>query len=98
MKTAAQCLKDALATYEARNAVYSNNYQLVGKVMVGLFPEGLTVKTAHDWERLHIFLLQVVKQSRYARNWDNGGHGESMDDLTVYAAILNEIDSQKESE
>ena len=95
MKTATQFLTDALETYKQRNAVYSNNYELVGTVMHGLFPEGLLIETPHDWERLHIFLLQVVKMTRYARNWEKGGHAESMDDISVYAAILNEIDSKE---
>jgi hypothetical protein len=95
MKTTDQFLEEAIDTYRQRNKVYNNNYELVGKIMMGLFPDGLVVNTAHDWERLHIFLLQVVKQTRYARNWDNGGHSESMTDLTVYAALLSEIDAKE---
>jgi len=95
-KTAAlKKLEEAVEIYKARNAVYGNNYELVGETMKGLFPNGLTLTTAHDWNRLHIFLLIVVKLSRYVVNWNNGGHADSMDDIIVYAALLGEIDGTK---
>lgn len=94
MTKAIDRLAEALATYKERNAVYGNNYELVGRVMVALFPDGLTAKTAHDWERLHIFLLAIVKLTRYAKNWEAGGHDESLIDTQVYAAILSEIDGK----
>lgn len=89
---AADLLEEAAETYRERNKVYGDNYKLVGNVMAALFPDGLHVKTPHDWNRLHIFLLGVVKQTRYVNNWDKGGHKDSIHDLVVYSAMQEEID------
>lgn len=62
--------------------------------MVALFPDGLTLKTADDWNRAHLFLLGVVKQSRYAVNFEKGGHRDSARDLTVYSAMLEAVDEE----
>lgn len=96
MKTAANLLREAAKTFEARNKVYGNNYLNVGGAMAALFPDGMIVKTAHDWNRLHIFLLGIVKLSRYAVNW-NSGHQDSIHDAIVYAAILESLDLRPNS-
>lgn len=94
MKTADEFLAEAAETFKARNKIYDNNYKNVGRVLAGMFPEGLVVKTADDWNRLHIFLLGVVKQTRYANNWNAGGHADSAHDNTVYSAMLESIDEE----
>lgn len=91
-KDAAKILREAAQTFEDRNAVYGNNFLNVGKVMAGFFPDGLKVKSADDWNRLHIFLLQVIKMTRYVNNWQVGGHPDSIHDNTVYSAMLEMID------
>lgn len=94
MKKAHEILREAAQTYEERNAVYGDNYLRVGQVMQAHFPDGLHVITADDWNRLHIFLLAVVKQTRYITNWSKGGHADSVRDATVYSAMLEEIDTE----
>lgn len=89
-------LEAAAATFRERNKVYGDNYLRIGEMMRGMFPDGLTVKTAHDWNRLHILLLGIIKLSRYAVNWDEGGHQDSIHDNTVYSAILEAIDTNGE--
>lgn len=96
MKTADQFLTEAAATFKSRNAVYGNNYLNVGKAMAALFPDGVTLKTAEDHNRFHIFMLGIVKLSRYANNWDKGGHADSIHDNTVYSAMLESIDADIE--
>jgi hypothetical protein len=91
--SAADILEEAATTFRDRNAVYGDNFKHVGEVMMGLFPEGLKVETAHDWNRLHILLLCVVKQTRYTFNWSKGGHHDSIRDNTVYSAMLEMIDA-----
>jgi hypothetical protein len=93
MKTADEFLSEAAATFKSRNAVYGNNYLNVGAAMAALFPEGVSLKTADDHNRFHIFMLGIVKLSRYANNWDAGGHADSMHDNTVYSAMLESIDA-----
>lgn len=94
MKTADQFLTEAADTFKKRNAIYGNNYLNVGGALASLFPEGVTLKTADDFNRFHIFMLQVVKQSRYCNNWDKGGHQDSAHDSTVYSAMLESIDEE----
>lgn len=83
----------AAALFKERNAVYGDNYKMVGAVMAALFPNGLEVKTVDDWNRLHILLLGVVKDTRYTVNWATG-HPDSIGDRTVYSAMLDMIDRE----
>ncbi len=92
--SAQEILRDAADTFEDRRKVYGDNYKLVGAVMAGLFPEGITLSTIDDHNRFHIFMLEVVKLTRYAQNWQKGGHADSQLDLAVYAAMLNSIDEE----
>jgi hypothetical protein len=94
MKTADKFLEEASATFRAKNAEYGTNYLRVGAAMAAMFPDGVTLKTADDWNRMHIFLLAVVKKTRYATNWEKGGHADSVRDLAVYAAMLESIDGE----
>jgi hypothetical protein len=90
---AADLLDAGAQTFRDRNAVYGDNFKNVGKAMAALFPEGVTVKSAHDWDRMQIFMLMMVKMSRYAVNWNKGGHRDSVHDNTVYSAMLESIDA-----
>ena len=56
--------------------------------------EAITVKTEEEWNRLHLFLLSIVKTSRYANNYLKGGHADSVLDNIVYLAMLHEIDDK----
>ncbi len=94
MKTADEFLSEGAATFKARNAVYGNNYLNVGNAMAGLFPDGITLKTADDHNRFHIFMLGIVKLSRYANSFSKGGHADSSHDNTVYSAMLESIDEE----
>lgn len=94
MKTADEFLTEAADTFKARNAVYGNNYLNVGGALAALFPLGVTLTTADDFNRFHIFMLGVVKQSRYCNNWYDTGHADSAHDNTVYSAMLESIDHE----
>lgn len=94
MKTAAEFLREGAQTFEDRNKVYGNNYLNVGGAMAALFPDGVSLKTADDFNRFHIFMLGIVKVSRYANNWNAGGHADSIHDNTVYSAMLESIDNE----
>ena len=91
---AGDILQEAADTYKDRHAVYGDNYKLVGNAMKALFPDGLRLETPHDHNRFHILLLAVVKLTRYVQNWERGGHEDSLVDLSVYSAMLVEIDRE----
>lgn len=92
MKSAPEILETAAETYRERNKVYGDNFLRVSVALEAMFPQGLTVKTADDWTRLHLFLLSLMKVSRYAVNFQKGGHKDSIHDAMVYCAMLESAD------
>lgn len=90
-----QTFEGAARTYEERNKVYKDNFRTVGRLMKSLFPNGSPQLTNEDdFNRWHIFELIIVKLTRYAQNYSTGGHKDSLDDILVYVAMLQEIDSE----
>lgn len=87
---------DALAAlgaiYRERNKKYGNNYMHFGTTMAGIFPNGVTLKTAEDFNRFCIFIQVVSKFTRYGQTFAEGGHADSLDDTSVYAQMLREYD------
>jgi hypothetical protein len=84
-------LRAAAKTFEERNALYGDNYKHFGHVMAATFPNGLTVADAESWNRLGLLVQTVSKMTRYAANFERGGHQDSAHDLCVYAAMLEEL-------
>ena len=87
--SAAEILQKGAATYAARNAAYGDNYKRFGYTMESMFPMGLKVRTAEDWNRLGVFVQIVSKLTRFA-NADMQ-HSDSVHDLMVYAAMMEEL-------
>jgi len=94
-KTIPDRLHAAAKTFESRNAIYRDNYKTFGLVMQSLFPEGLTVKSAEEWNRLCLLIAMTGKMTRYTVNFSSGGHVDSIHDMTVYAAMLEELTEQE---
>lgn len=80
--------------FEERNKLYGDNYKRFGYVMVALFPNGLNLKSAEDFNRFGILVQLVAKETRYAENFVRGGHDDSLDDTAVYAMMLKELDQK----
>lgn len=79
--------------YEERNAIYGDNYKEFGKVMQALFfGQPIYLKTIEDQNRFALLVQIVSKISRYCSQFDHGGHADSLDDLAVYAMLLQEVD------
>lgn len=85
-------LRAAATIYEQRNKLYGDNYLRFGHVMAILFPAGLTLKTPDDFNRYGILTQIVSKQTRYAAQFNAGGHDDSLDDSSVYSMMLKEVD------
>jgi len=94
MKTVPEMLREAAQTYEERNALYGDNYKRFGPIMTALFPDGLTLKGPDDFNRIGIFVQMMAKMTRYGAQWSKGGHDDSALDLSVYANMLRELDSE----
>lgn len=87
----AQELKDKAALYEQRNAIYGDNYKRWGNMVQAIMLE-VTLKTPDDFNRFGVLVQLFSKMSRYAIQFENGGHADSLDDLSVYAMMLKELD------
>jgi hypothetical protein len=84
--TAAEILAQAAKTFEERNALYQDNYKKVGAVMHALFPDGISLKGADDFNTWHLFELMIVKITRFVNSGMN--HQDSIRDACVYAAMV----------
>lgn len=95
MKTAADILEGMATTFRERNAVYGNNYRMIGKMVAVLFPDGVPPElvTRDEW---HIFELKLVKLSRFAIS--NLTHVDSIHDDGVYSAMIEEILTNRENQ
>ena len=89
-----EILNSTAHLFRKKREEYGDNYLVIGKLMEALFPDGLEIKTNEEWNRLHLLLLSVVKFSRYAFNYKKGGHRDSLLDLIVYVAMLDEMDDE----
>ncbi len=87
-------LEAAAQTFAERNKTYRNNWRMVGPVMQEMFPDGVGLDGKEDQERFHLFSLIIVKLTRYAVNWDDGGHKDSIHDIAVFAAMLEAIEDE----
>lgn len=92
MATVPEMLRNAAKIYEERNKLYGDNYKRFGWIMNTLFPDGINLSHPEDFNRFGIFVQMVSKLTRYAQNFEKGGHSDSLDDLAVYAMMLRELD------
>ena len=81
--------------YNARNKEYGDNYKTFGRVALALFPDGVHINDPNDWNRLALLLHVADKLTRYSKNFNKGGHADSLDDMCVYAQMLREIDDER---
>jgi hypothetical protein len=81
--------------YKQRNALYGDNYKHFGHVMVGMFPQGVTLETEEEFNRFTLLINIVHKATRYARGLKAGGHIDSLDDIAVYAQMAQEFDDEQ---
>ena len=91
---AADALTAMAATFRERNAGYKNNYRMVGPIMATLFPQGVPVALLGS-DQWHLFELIIVKLTRFAIS--ELKHGDSIEDVGVYAAMINAVLSQQET-
>lgn len=91
--TVPQRLEDLAELYNERGKVYGNDYKMHGDLMRLFFPNGLTLKTVDDFNRYGVFKELVTKINRYAKAYKDGGHEDSLNDISVYAQMLQELDN-----
>jgi len=89
-------LKEMSVTFKERNKIYGDNYKIVGLVMSALFPDGVRLKTIDDYNTWHLFELMIVKLTRFANT--NMTHKDSIHDAAVYAAMVESLLPEEESD
>jgi len=93
-RTVAAILTDAADLYKQRDGTYGSAYKRHGAIIKAFFPNGLELVTEQDFNRFHLFNMCAGKLNRYASTFELGGHVDSVDDLSVYAAMLQETDNE----
>ena len=78
--------------YKERNETYGDSYHKFGEVLAILFPDGVTLKDVSDFNRFIAYFNCMGKLVRYAPNFESGGHVDSLDDASVYAQMLQQLD------
>lgn len=89
-----QALADLANLYNDRNKIYGDDYKRHGSIMHTFFPNGVHLNSADDFNRYAIIKNLVTKLNRYIRNFEKGGHADSLDDISVYAQMLQELDKK----
>ena len=92
--TVPELLREAAKIYEERNKIYGDNYKRFGNVMDDVFGRSVQLRNFDDHNRFGILVQMVSKLTRYAENFDRGGHADSLDDLVVYTMMLRELDTK----
>jgi hypothetical protein len=94
-KTVPDMLMEAAKLYRQKNIMYGSSYKKTGELLKKLFPDGMTLKTASDYNRFSILTLIVGKIARYINCWEGGNDEDTMTDLAVYAIMLQELDNER---
>jgi len=76
-----------------RNEDYGDSYKRHGEVLSILFPDGIVLKTVSDYNRFSILNAIIGKLNRYAANYTDKGHNDSLRDISVFAIMQMELDN-----
>lgn len=86
-------LLNAADTFKQRAEVYGDNYKKFGQVIAALNMD-LQMRTVQDWNRFGLLIQIISKLMRYTENFSKGGHDDSLNDLSVYSAMLRSLDRE----
>lgn len=93
-KRVPQMLRELARIHDERGTIYGDNYKHGGLALLAMFPKGIVLETEEEFNRFHLLVYLYGKLSRYARTVKTGGHVDSLDDLAVYAMLLQEYDEE----
>ena len=83
---------EAFEIFKDRNKVYGNAFEKHGRIMSEFFSDGITLKTPEDFMRFSMLSATIAKLNRYAPNFKEGGHEDSILDAINFNAMLLMID------
>ncbi len=91
----AQELISKATLFEERNKVYKDTYKRIGEILAILLrDQPIDIQDATGLNRIACLVQVVGKITRYCQQFSNGGHMDSLDDLSVYAMMLKDLDNQ----
>lgn len=90
--TVTQRIQDLAEIHGDRKATYGEDFLRIGPSLAAIFPEGVSLKTPEDFTRFALFCQAHGKLMRYGARFAEGGHPDSLDDLSVYAQLLSYAD------
>lgn len=94
--TVESILSEARQLYLDRMPAYGDVYKRFPHAFLALFPGHKipAITTIDDANRLQLMMQLLNKMTRYAQNFERGGHKDSARDMIVYAAMLEEQTDQ----
>ena len=90
-----QYLRDAATLNETKHLAYGDSHERFSRVMLSLFPRGITLKTEEDHKRYGLLMSIAVKLTRYSVGWDQTTNPDHARDMQVYAAMLEATDDHR---
>ena len=78
--------------HQDRQETYGQDYLRIGPSLLGMFPDGVELRSEQDMTRFALFCQAHGKLLRYAARFTQGGHGDSLDDLSIYSQLLKHVD------
>lgn len=89
-------LEEKANLFSERAAVYGDNYKRHGAIVAQLMAtQSLDPTDVDAMNRFGVLTQIVSKITRYAENFNRGGHDDSLDDIAVYAMMLKQLDNGK---
>lgn len=83
-------LEEAIDTFNSRNKEYGNAYKNHGNIIKALFPNGVVMQSASDFNKMSLIFAITGKLARIANNFEKG-HSDSALDMISFSAMLKEI-------
>jgi len=87
-------IRKSAELFEEKNKLYGDTYKRQGEIMMLLFPYGLNTTNSKNFNRIGIMNKIVDKLIRYSANYSQGGHEDSLTDISIYAQMLKELDNE----
>lgn len=94
-----EILEEAKKIFEEKDKLYGSAYKRHGNLMITIFPDGITLNTAEDFERFYLFTMIANKMNRYASHLSMKTDGQDTTrDIGIYSFMLKEIEEEKKDD
>lgn len=89
-----ESLNSLIKIRQERQGVYNGIENRRAEVITGLFGGYPEITNDLDLNRYGIYMKMVEKMIRYANNFYDGGHDDSLDDIAIFSQMLKEMDKK----